>query len=384
MRSLLERKPVKLVFFSALSLLIVEVLFRVGACFLVGPTALLYGTGLQSDLERLQTWDRLARKDEPDKVEVHGEAGSYGRFAPHQEKTMPLPGGGLLRIGINNHGFRDDDFEIEKPPGVVRVIALGASSTFGFYVQDHETYPAYLERILNRTLEKRPIDGIERVEVLNLGIPHLHSDEIHALFEHEGIRYDPDFVTFYEGVNDTRRLRRGAHERAFVALADHLMVLRYVVESLWRRYETFDAEDVDHHRQGKAEFFVEQVDAIRRTCAAHGARFLPMTQQSASLSIGRNDLAGVSYTDERRRIQDEMSGGRIDGYKMAFLLHGHLMDALRDWSDEEGVRLVDIVKLFDDAGRRDCLLTWVHLSPEGNRMLAAELAEHILDELRAR
>jgi len=55
----------------------------------------------------------------------------------------------------------------------VRVVTLGASSTFGFHNRDDQTYPRQLENLLNQ--EAR---GSTRYEVINLGIPHLTSDEI--------------------------------------------------------------------------------------------------------------------------------------------------------------------------------------------------------------
>jgi hypothetical protein len=33
-------------------------------------------------------------------------------------------------------------------------------------------------------------------------VPHLKSDQIYALFVQEGLDLKPDFVTFYEGIND--------------------------------------------------------------------------------------------------------------------------------------------------------------------------------------
>jgi hypothetical protein len=52
------------------------------------------------------------------------------------------------------------------------------------------------------------------------------------------------------------------------------------------------------------------------------------------------------------------------------------MDALRDRAATNGVELVDAMALLDD--RRDWLVSWVHLHPDANRVIADALAAQIL------
>jgi len=59
-------------------------------------------------------------------------------------------GVGEDRLSINSHGFRGKEFSIAKPDDVIRVLTLGASSTFGFFNKDDETYPYLLEQRLNK------------------------------------------------------------------------------------------------------------------------------------------------------------------------------------------------------------------------------------------
>jgi lysophospholipase L1-like esterase len=80
----------------------------------------------------------------------------------------------------------------------VRVLTLGASSTFGFYDRDNETYPYYLQQFLNQHC----ISGPE-FEVINFGIPHASSRMLATLFLNEGLPLNPDVVTFYQGRNDS-------------------------------------------------------------------------------------------------------------------------------------------------------------------------------------
>ncbi len=51
-------------------------------------------------------------------------------------------------ITTNRHGFRGPDFPRERTPGVVRIACLGDSVTLGFFVDNDQTYPAYLRQLL--------------------------------------------------------------------------------------------------------------------------------------------------------------------------------------------------------------------------------------------
>ena len=62
-----------------------------------------------------------------------------------------------------------------------------------------------------------------------------------------------------------------------------------------------------------------------------------------------------------------------------FLTHARLMTALREWAGEEGVPLVDAIAALDPG--RDVITSWVHLTPEGNRRLAAAFAPAVAELL---
>src|SRR5262249_9794533 len=101
----------------------------------------------------------------------------YFKYHPHERRfTRDKESGRLIPVAINTRGSRGREFSTAKSPGVTRVVTLGASSTFGFSDRDDETYPYYLEQFLNHDAHGK------RFEVINLGIPHLKSDQIAALF----------------------------------------------------------------------------------------------------------------------------------------------------------------------------------------------------------
>lgn len=112
------------------------------------------------------------------------------------------------RWAINARGHRGPPAG-PKPAGAVRVAAVGDSYTFGYGVEEPETYPRALEREMARRVP-RP------VEVINLGVGGYGTvQELVWLSEHLDRGLDPDLVVlgFYMG-NDVFDNLRGAAARA--------------------------------------------------------------------------------------------------------------------------------------------------------------------------
>jgi lysophospholipase L1-like esterase len=130
---------------------------------------------------------------------------AYARFM-HQERGLVFdarwgwrmrPGvvkrgfmwGGEQPTRINSHGWRDEETTFEKPAGKRRIVVLGDSFTFGVGVDDAERYTEVLQ-------------GLEGgLEVLNLGMNAVGSDQELLYLESDGLRYAPDVVlcAFFEG-----------------------------------------------------------------------------------------------------------------------------------------------------------------------------------------
>jgi hypothetical protein len=80
-----------------------------------------------------------------------------GELAPHS-------------VHINAVGARGPEIAHAKAPGVIRILAVGGSSTFGTVVEDKDTWPAQLQAVLNAGLPGTTNEGA-RYEVLNYGLP---------------------------------------------------------------------------------------------------------------------------------------------------------------------------------------------------------------------
>src|SRR5687768_393049 len=97
----------------------------------------------------------------------------------------------------NSLSYRNDEFSLEKPSGVYRIVALGGSSTYDVRIEDNAaTFTAQLEKLLKENY------GYQNVQVINAGVPGHNSWEILVNLEFRVLDLDPDLVIIYEGTND--------------------------------------------------------------------------------------------------------------------------------------------------------------------------------------
>lgn len=102
----------------------------------------------------------------------------------------------------NSLGFRGRDHEIEKEPGVFRIVGIGDSFTYGVGASADATFLARIEA----TLSAR---GGE-VEAINLGMPRYWPEPEALVLEHYGLRYKPDLVIVGVMLGDLADTRLGA------------------------------------------------------------------------------------------------------------------------------------------------------------------------------
>ncbi|HEY5998001.1 MAG TPA: SGNH/GDSL hydrolase family protein [bacterium] len=377
-----------------------ELGIRVWVSHEIGPRALLYGTAWDRNTNpdqaerrwrRTVTDERFRRDNEqhelaesrPDSVERLGDQHTgYAKFFPNETKsTRDVETGERIRVTINSHGFRGQEFGTQKPPDVVRVLTLGSSSTFGYYDRDDETYPFYLERFLNDRCA-----GTRRFEVINFGIPHETSGETAALFLAEGLPLAPDAVTFYDGRNDTvgTVVPTTWGGRARLALTAHSLLALFVDRVLIGGHDIVDeaADKFDLDADLRSAIFLRNLEVIREACAALGIHLVVANQQATAAApyprplrerLGRR---GVTYAEEADRLAARMAwGSAIDYYEYALLLHRRLMDDLRGWARTRSVPFVDVIAALDHD--RDQLVSWVHLTPAANRVVAGLFAEEL-------
>ncbi len=96
-------------------------------------------------------------------------------------------------VHINREGFRGREVGVVPPPGVIRIMAVGASTTMdGEVSRDDSAWPARLEYWLNR---EAPAG--EKFEVVNAGVPGYRLIDNVIRFQTELFRYRPALILLF-------------------------------------------------------------------------------------------------------------------------------------------------------------------------------------------
>lgn len=131
-------------------------------------------------------------------------------------------------LTTNSRGLRDEEYDYAKPPGTLRIVAVGDSSLFGWGVPFESTSMEVLERMLNA-------DGAQpTVQVLNFATPGYNTAIEADVFIRKALRYDPDIVLVNFNTNDY-------DVPAFMRLPEDYATLRrsFVFDMLYRYYEAW-------------------------------------------------------------------------------------------------------------------------------------------------
>ena len=112
---------------------------------------------------------------------------------------------GEAQIRINSAGFRDREWQIEKPANTVRIAMLGDSYTEALQVARKDRVTEVLESILKQS----PEFAGKNVEVLNFGVSGYGTAQEFLTLKHRVFQYSPDIVVvgFLTG-NDIRNNSR--------------------------------------------------------------------------------------------------------------------------------------------------------------------------------
>lgn len=370
---------------------IVEISLRAYLATRLGTSILWYGTAYnRQEIKGMRERERWAAQGDPRALRGVGDehhtvrfhedvVDGYSKFFPNQTKyTYDVDTGELIPVRINRHGFRGPDYSLSKEPGVIRIVALGASSTFGYHDRDDETFPYLMEKLL-----ERECDGMRRFEVINLGVPHLTSEEIVQLFRTDGLPLRPNFVTFYEGINDSsydkpkmKSAVRKTLASSYRVIREHVVTAAFVEEIMRSDGRKFSAAEVERHQVGRSERFLASLSQLLEECRAIDATLIVANQQARSLVVPREALAGVGYQQEVDIVEHKLAEqGFLTTKELNFLTHRDLMRDLRVWASSNAVPFVDVIAALDE--RRDVLVSWVHLNGDGNRVIARALADAI-------
>jgi len=238
--------------------------------------------------------------------------------------------------------------------------------------------------------------GNKTFEVINLGMPHMDSEQILAIFVNEALPLQPDVVTFYEGWNDATKaadalgkergsLRRPAFtsviRNSYAGIRDSSLMAA-LFDSLLYYVGDSDVveEDLQHLIEKTSLRFLGNISSMKDVCRSNNILLVLANQQSRSQLIEREHVKRITFRQEVQIVRDKLRNkGRLARREAAFLVHSSIMQSLAQWTEINKVPLVNVIHALD--ADRNLLLTYVHPNPKANRVIAQEFVKEISKHL---
>lgn len=297
----------------------------------------------------------------------------------------------LVVCRTNEVGFRGCSWGKKKKPGVLRVACFGGSTTFGHCVDDHNTWPAELARLLN--------ENSCRSEVMNFGVPGWDSARDRDLALSVVAEYSPDVLLFHEGWNDEFlfSLTKGANLRSswthlsveetfnyygpipFSQFLSKFATFFMLVKSV-RRAMVF----ASRMNFGSADRWKRLIqEDWRKSWASNLNQVVKAASEKGAL-VALVDYPGlVSLYDAPDDRAEYVANSRLSTLHAEYqaLSKSLISSFMRQLNT--GMPVLDGASGFDMVGaeRLEYFLDDIHLSSKGNRLLAKSIVDDLLDLL---
>lgn len=301
------------------------------------------------------------------------------RMASRGRKLVPAGPGDEVYWSSNSWGFRSPEFLAKKPPGVIRIVCLGASTTEGSQ-GDRETYPYFLQHELSRRYPNKAI------EVINAGHHAYGIDDFLALVRQRVFPLRPDIVIFYEAANNINRFEfLATHRRhtpsslsyGVAVMRAHSALFEFLSDSLgWTQYVPHDFDESSP--KASALHYKDMLRQIVRETLQHGSlivlsSFITVAHERLRVSPRGQPL----LVKNLQRDWNPFTPGEI-GRIFAYFNRRSKQVAL-----EFQVPYADVAIQFPK-DLRYFPFDILHLSPEGNRLLASLFADSLAKEVLPR
>ena len=278
-------------------------------------------------------------------------------------------------VTVNSRGFVGSEFDDPPPAGVVRIVTIGDSCTFGGGTT-LTTYAGQLELRLNES-------GSHRYQVINAGIEGLNSELALRRLVTKVLPLKPDIITVYIGWNDLMKFdpagQREAPGLAIVARTmDRLWLIKamrkfvfYYVRPLVRAPAAGRGSRTGAFGNYRPAVFEETLRTLIVTARKAGARVVVMTLPS----VVSSDMT----LEELRR------SNVIFPYFQSAYAVGDFVDLIAAYNEsirriaaERDAVLVDLATEIDGRlDRRELFFDTMHPNLQGTKLVARILAHRL-------
>ena len=185
-----------------------------------------------------------------------------------------------VQISVNSNGMRDREYDVRKPFGSLRILALGDSWTFGVGMKNEDTWPKRLEALL--TSPERP------VAVMNTGVSGYET--FHEAFYYKELapefQHDLVLIGIYP-VNDVHaKDKKYARYRRLYNISPLLLDLYNAPKHLYISQLYNNWREARKYRR-RAEFYAKQDAAAGVAAGPKKGHFAPGEEDWTELYTDR-------------------------------------------------------------------------------------------------
>ena len=290
---------------------------------------------------------------------------------------------------FNSQGFRTRERVGAKPPGQLRIIAIGGSTTEDVWNEDGLHWPLWLERQLRAK-------GAGDIKVYNAGMSAYSSAHDLIRLSFDVLDYEPDIFVMMHNINDlivnyyAALEGRDVDPHYRVAFGnkfytgdideDDVVVSRFLnaVRSRWEELTQADKIVPSTYSIDKGlQYFQRNLGSIHAVVGDRGSQLVLLTMPVCDSeevyrlveSQGRRQFSAPLPSDFRRFQQD------FERYN----------DAIRQVGSSRGIQVVDMARLF--GGSREMFSDFVHYNARGSQQFGTVLASELsplVQKLRTR
>ncbi len=259
----------------------------------------------------------------------------------------------------DKHGFRThvNDLLWYERDGV-RLFTLGGSSTFGYGLNDHETWPHLLENELGNHSK------IPDMQVINAGNNGHNSLQTILRFYLKALPFKPRYVIYYEPVNDIRPWKLSPES---VLITEDILFSGSMYDYLKK---THPGENI--YTQSLFAYALQE--AWKWKISPHVARFLPknkfdrMAHGAESLSVDEQEALRFNAKRYIKNVYTLVKLSKIYHIEMILMTsihdderigyyYSHSMKLhnrfLRKMAKKENVFLIDLERQFDSVADKE-------------------------------
>lgn len=243
------------------------------------------------------------------------------------------------RLRINSQGIRsDNEFLLEKKPGVRRIIGIGDSGMWGWGIEQNNGYMEIMERVLNEQ------ENSFAVEMINLAVPGYNTFQELIALKLKGLKYQPDIVVIGWCFNDF-----------------DLPFFMYTRKDHWQQKQSYVYRLLFNRPQ-----FLEMI-------TPEVLKFGDMPEDLVDPDvIAHSGEEGVRKTlGSILRLAEE--------HQFKVVLFGPLLDEIKKICKETGMPMIDIYDLEETDPPKDCQTFFMHPRPCGHEILGNFLAKKLQD-----